>query len=135
NALAAAANAALRVAGLALALDRHGKLAEWALGSEHMGDVAESVLVLVEPAIRGDVDAPARHVLAVVVAWGQPQHLDHARGGRLLAGGRQMREAGTHERGRGACGGEHTRTTARGRVPVRFGRAPASSLPTSDIVR
>src|SRR6516164_7764523 len=66
EALDDAANDALRVAGLDLALDRHGKLAEWALGSEHMGDVAESVLVLIEPAIRGDVDAPARHVLAVV---------------------------------------------------------------------
>src|SRR5262249_50091822 len=62
------AHAALRVAGLALALDRHHKLVEWTFGSEHMGDVAEGVLMLVEPAIRGDVDAPARHVLAVVVA-------------------------------------------------------------------
>ena len=53
EALDDAAHDALRVAGLDLALDRHGKLAEWALGSEHMGDVAESVLVLIEPAIRG----------------------------------------------------------------------------------
>src|SRR5215467_7394134 len=90
---------ALRVAGLDLALDHHGKLAEWALGSEHMGDVAESVLVLIEPAIRGDVDAPPRHVLTVVVAWGQPQHLDHAGGGGLVAVGDQMRDADTHERG------------------------------------
>src|SRR5262249_35211150 len=82
---AGAAPDPLGVAGLDLALDRHGKLGEWPLGGEHMGDVAEGILVLVEPAIRGDVDAPARHVLAVVVAGGQPQHLDHAGRGRLVA--------------------------------------------------
>src|SRR5262249_51929031 len=38
----------LGVAGLALPLDRHSKLSEWPLGGEHMGDVAEGILVLVE---------------------------------------------------------------------------------------
>ena len=136
EALDDAANDALRVAGLDLALDRHGKLAEWALGSEHMGDVAESVLVLIEPAIRGDVDAPARHVLAVMVAGGQPQHLDHAGRGRLVAVAGQMRNADTHERRQTACGAEHTGSRARGRVRPLFGCPLAPiALSTSGIAR
>ena len=118
EALDDAANEALRVAGLDLALDRHGKLAEWALGSEHMGDVAESVLVLIEPAIRGNVDAPARHVLAIVVARGQPQHLDDAGGGRLVAVGDQMRDADTHERGQPVCEARTYRTACAWPNPV-----------------
>src|SRR5262245_63609467 len=43
-----AAHDSLRVAGLDLALDRHRKPAEWPLGGEHVGDVAEGILVLVE---------------------------------------------------------------------------------------
>ena len=94
-----AAHDALGIAGLDLALDRDGELAERALGGEGMGEVAEGVLVLVEPAIRGDVDPPARHVLAVVVARGQPQHLDHAGRGRPVAIARQVRDADAHEAG------------------------------------
>src|SRR5260370_29388391 len=56
------------------------------------------------------VDAPARHVLAVVVARGQAQHLDHAGGGRLVAVGDQMRDADTHERGQPVCEGGTYRT-------------------------
>src|SRR5262249_59171065 len=123
--VAHAASDSLRVGGLALALDRNRKLAEWPLGGEHVGDVAEGILVLVEPAIRGDVDAPAHHVLAVMVAWGQPQHLNHAHGGRLVAVARQVREADTHERGRTTGGAEHTGSRARGRGRVRVGRGPA----------
>src|SRR5262245_2699542 len=127
KALDHATHDSLHVTGLDLALDRHRELAEWPLGGEHVGDVAEGILVLVEPAIRGDVDAPARYVLAIVVARRQPQHLDHARGGRLVAVARQMRDADTHERRRTTCGAEHTGSRARGRVRVRlrFGRAPA----------
>src|SRR5262249_54235583 len=54
-----AAHDPLGVAGFDLALDRHGKLAEWPLGGEHVGNITEGILVLVETAIRGDVDAPA----------------------------------------------------------------------------
>src|SRR5262249_57781284 len=57
-----------RVAGLDLALDRHHKLVEWTFGSEHMGDVAEGGLMLVEPAIRGDGRAPPRPLPPVPVA-------------------------------------------------------------------
>ena len=92
-----AAHDAVGVAGLDLALDHDGEFAERALGGEGVGEVAEGVLVLVEPAIRGDVDPPARHVLAVVVARGQPQHLDHAGRGRPVAIARQVRDADTHE--------------------------------------
>src|SRR5262249_54031680 len=129
EALDAAANDALRVAGLDLALDRHGELAKWTFGSEHMGDVAESVLVLIEPAIRGNVDAPARHVLAVVVAWGQPQHLDHARGRRLVAVGDQMRDADTHGRGQPMCEARTYRTAcARPSQVVAVLRPPRFAL-------
>ena len=92
-----AAHDALGIAGLDLALDRDGELAERALGAEGVGEVAEGVLVLVEPAIRGDVDPPARHVLSVVVARGQPQHLDHAGRGRPVDIARQVRDADAHE--------------------------------------
>src|SRR5215469_12692612 len=118
EALDDAAHDSLRVAGLDLALDRHGKLAEWTLGRKHMGDVAESVLVLVEPTIRGDVDSPARHVLAIVVARGQAQHLDHAGGGRLVAVGDQMRDADTHERRQPMCEGRTYRTACARPSPV-----------------
>src|SRR5262245_2309936 len=97
EALDRAAHHALGVARFDLALDRHGKLAEGAVGGEGMNDVAEGVLVLIEPAIGGDVDAPARHVLPVVIARGEPQHLDHAGGGFLVAIARQMRDADAHE--------------------------------------
>ena len=92
-----AAHDALGVAGLDLALDHDGKFAERAVGAEGVGEVAEGVLMLVEPAIHGDVDPPARHVLPVVVARGQPQHLDHAVRGRPVDIARQVRDANAHE--------------------------------------
>ena len=92
-----AAHHALGVARLDLALDQDGELAQRSLRGEDMGDVAEGVLVLVEPAIRGHVDAPARDVLTIVVARGQPQHLNHAAGGRLVAIAGEMRDANAHE--------------------------------------
>ena len=91
-----AAHDALGVAGLDLPLDQHAELAERTFGGEGMGDVAERVLVLVEPAIGGHVDAPARHILAVVVARREPQHLDHAGRRRRVAVGGQVRDAKAH---------------------------------------
>ena len=91
-----AAHDALRVAGLDLAFDRHGELAERAIGGKGMGDVAEGVLVLVEPAIGGNVDPPARHILAVVVARSQPQHLDHAGRGLLVPVAGEVRDTQAH---------------------------------------
>src|SRR5215510_3970151 len=131
-----AAHYPLGITGLDLALDRHGKLAEWPLGGEHMGDVAEGIFVLVEPAIRGDVDAPARHVLAVMVAWGQPQHLDHAGSGRLVAVTGQMRDADTHERRQPVCKGRTYRTACARPSRVCYSAVlKPIALPISDIAR
>jgi hypothetical protein len=35
-----------------------------------MGDIAESILMLVQQAIFGQIDPPRQHVLPVVIAWG-----------------------------------------------------------------
>ncbi len=67
----------LGIAGLDLAFDQDAELAEGAVGGEGVGNVAERILVLIEPAIRRNIDPPARDILAVVIARGQPQHLDH----------------------------------------------------------
>ncbi len=96
EALDGAAHDALGIARLDLALDRHGEIAEGAVGGEGVGDVAEGILVLLEPAIRGDVDPPARHVLAVVIARGQAQHLDHADRGLLVAVAGEVRDTQAH---------------------------------------
>jgi hypothetical protein len=90
EALHGIAHDALGVARLDLALHRHCELAEGALGGEGMDDVAEGILVLIEPAIGGDVDPPVRNILPVVIARGEPQHLDHAGSGLLVAIVRQM---------------------------------------------
>ena len=55
-----AAHDALGVAGLDLALDLHRQLVEGAFGGEGVGDVAEGILVLIEPAIGRHVDPPVR---------------------------------------------------------------------------
>ena len=52
---------------------------------QHMGDVAERVLVGVEPGIGGDVDMPFGDVLPVMAAGRHAQNLDHAGGRRLVA--------------------------------------------------
>ena len=67
-----AADDAMAVLRLDLAIDIDAKLGQRAGGAEHVGDVAERVLVRGEPRIRRQVDPPAYDVLAVVVARSQP---------------------------------------------------------------
>ena len=43
-----------------------------------MDDVAEGILMGLQPAVGGYVDAPIYHILAVMVARRQPQRLDYA---------------------------------------------------------
>jgi hypothetical protein len=86
----------LRIASLDLAFHGNGQLVQGAVGSEHMGDVAEGVLLLVEPAIGANVDAPTRHVLPGMIARGQPQHVDHTRSRRVRTVIRQVRDLDTH---------------------------------------
>ena len=80
-----AAHHAVGVLRLDLALDLDAQLGERTVGGEDMGEVAEGVFVGGEPRVGGNVDAPADHILAVVVARREPQHLDHARGRRVVA--------------------------------------------------
>ena len=52
---------------------------------QDMRDVAERILVHVEPRIGGDVDLPFGDVLAVMAARRHAQNLNHAGGRRLIA--------------------------------------------------
>ena len=66
------------------------------VGGEGVGDVAEGILLRVEPAVRRYVDAPVDHVLAVVIARRHAQRLDHAfrrlrRSGRSVSCETRMR--------------------------------------------
>jgi hypothetical protein len=53
--------------------------------------------VLVEPAIGGHVDVPIDDVLAVMIARGQAQHLDHTGGRRVILISGSMDDTDTHE--------------------------------------
>ena len=88
------------------------KFVERPVGGEHVGDVAERVLLLVEPRVRRHVDAPAHHVLAVVVARRQPQHLDHAGGRRIVAIVGAVGDADAHS-GIGSAISDHDDGTTR----------------------
>ena len=56
------------------------------------------IFVLIEPAIRRDIDAPVRNILPLMVARREPQHLDHAAGGGVVAIGGLVRDADAHGR-------------------------------------
>ena len=79
-----------------LALDLHAEFVERAFRREGVGDVAERVLVLVEAAVFADIDAPAHHIVAVMIARGEAQRLDHAVGRRVVAVAGLMRNADAH---------------------------------------
>ena len=71
----------------ALAMD--GEVADRAM-RQHMGDVAERVLMGIEPGVGRDIDLPIGDILAVMAARRHPQNLDHARSRRLVAIGGGM---------------------------------------------
>ncbi len=79
-----AAHHAVGILRLNLAIDLEAQLGERAVGGENVHEIAEGVFMGVEPRVGGNVDAPADHVLAVVVTRGEPQHLDHADGRRVI---------------------------------------------------
>jgi hypothetical protein len=74
----------------------NAQLLERAVGGENMGEVAERVLVSGEPRIGGNVDAPVDHVLTLMVARGEPQHLDRARGRRVVMADDAVGDAQAH---------------------------------------
>src|SRR5579883_198814 len=61
-----------------------------------MGNVAEGVLVLVEPAVGGSLDPPVGDILAVMIARREAQHLDHPGGGRRVVVGCLVRDRKSH---------------------------------------
>ena len=61
-----------------------------------MGKIAEGVLMGGEPGIGRDIDAPAHHVLPLVVARREPQHLDDAGSRRVVVVDVAMRDAQAH---------------------------------------
>ena len=79
-----------------LALDLHAELGERPFGGEGVGNVAERVLVNVEPAILGDIDAPVHHIVPVMIARGEAQGLDHAVGRRVVMVAGLVRDADAH---------------------------------------
>ena len=66
-----AADDAVSVLRLDLALDIDAELGQGPADAEYLGDVAERVFIRSEPRIDREVDAPAHHMLAVVVTWRQ----------------------------------------------------------------
>ena len=77
------------------AFDMDGKVGERSAG-QYMGDVAEGVLMHIEPRIGRHVDLPVGDVLAVVAARRHAQDLDHPGGRRLVAIGSGMGNSQAH---------------------------------------
>src|SRR5215468_4671983 len=67
-----------------LTLDRNRQFIEESLSRERMGDIAERVLVLMQPAILRELDSPADHILSIMIARGKAEHLRHALGWRVV---------------------------------------------------
>ena len=63
---------------------------------QHMGDVAEGVLVHIEPGIGGNVDLPFGDILPVMAARRHPQDLNDAGGRRFVAIARGMGNSQAH---------------------------------------
>ena len=84
KALVGAAQHAAGVVGLDQALDMDGEVGDRPVG-QHMRDVAERVLMHVEPGVGGDVDLPFGDILPVMAAGRHAQDLDHAGGRGLVA--------------------------------------------------
>ena len=97
-----AANHAVGVLRLHLAVDLDAQFVQRPVGGEHVRDVAEGVLVGGKPRVRRYIDAPAHHVLAFVIARRKPQHLDRAGGRRIVAVDRAVGDAERMVRGTGS---------------------------------
>jgi hypothetical protein len=96
KALQHAAHDALGILRFHRALDIDAQLRERSVGGKHMGEIAERILVRVEPRVARDVDSPVDDILAFVVARGEPQHLDDARGRWLVAMNNAVGDTQTH---------------------------------------
>ena len=65
---------AVTVLGLDLPINFDMEFVERSIGGEDVADIAERILMVGEAYIRRNIDAPVHHILAVVIARGQPQH-------------------------------------------------------------
>jgi len=92
-----AAHHAIGVLRLHLAVNLNAQLAERPVGGEHVRDIAERVLVRGKPRVGRHVDAPAHDVLAFVIARGDAQHLNRARGRRVIAADHAVGDAKAHD--------------------------------------
>src|SRR6202035_697514 len=84
------------IVGLDQAFDRDGKIGDRRL-SKHMGDIAERVLMYLQPRIRGDIDLPFGDILPIMAAGRHPQDLDDSGRRRFVAIGGGMGDAQAHE--------------------------------------
>ena len=84
KALVGAPEHAAGVLGLDQALDRDGEVGDRSVGQD-MRDIAERILMHVEPRVGGDVDLPFGDILAVMAARRHAQDLNDAGGRRLVA--------------------------------------------------
>ena len=128
--LVGASQHAAGVVGFDQAFDSDGEIGDRPAG-QHMGDVAERVLMHVEPRIGGDVDLPVGDVLPVMAARRHPQDLDHAGGRRLVAIGGGMGNSQAH----GFTGSEFRHSGARPTDPCKRGPMVASPESITAIVR
>ena len=82
--------------GLDQAFDIDGEVRDRPLG-QHMRDVAEGILMHLQPGIGRDVDLPFGDVLPVMAAGRHPQDLNDAGGRRLVAVAGRMGNSQAHE--------------------------------------
>ncbi len=97
KALDGAAHDAFGVAHFHLSFGGYSKVVQRPFSCKGMSDVAERVLLLVEPAVGRKLDSPARDMLAIMIAWREPQHLNHARRGHLITIAGTVGDAEAHE--------------------------------------
>lgn len=68
-----------------LSVNLDAQLVKRTVGGKHVRDVAERIFMRGKPRVRRHIDPPTHDVLALMVSWGEPQYLDHARGGRIVS--------------------------------------------------
>src|SRR5580698_4832224 len=73
------------------------KFVERPIRGEYVADVAKRIFMGGEPHVGGYVDAPVNDVLALVITGCQPQYLNDAAGGRVIAVDRFVSDAQAHE--------------------------------------
>ena len=84
------------IMGLDQALDPDGEIGDRSLG-QYMRDIAERVLMHMQPRVGGDVNLPVGDILPVMAARRHPQDLNNPGRRRFVAIGGGMGDAQAHE--------------------------------------